>query len=202
MKKVVRTVWISLLSGLAFLVACTSSKGLSRSEKKHLKEERTAIIAEIDQKRQESQIVEDAGIMLRFRDNELGLRQRLGEINELLGDDEAKADNEKQIGIIHNEMDSLVAVLEKDREHPLLYGVPIEDPTYLQRLKDRRRNELTTQLNQLMEAIKQRENACVYGSPEVIQSYDAKTRRMKQEATELRKELQELDNDGSTTGEK
>ena len=44
MKKVVRTVWVSLLSGLAFLVACASPNGLSRAEKKQLKAERAAII--------------------------------------------------------------------------------------------------------------------------------------------------------------
>lgn len=33
MKKVVRTVWISLLSGLAFLAACTSSKDSSKDNK-------------------------------------------------------------------------------------------------------------------------------------------------------------------------
>ena len=43
MKKVVRVVWIGALSGLAFLTACCTTRGLSRAEKKKLKEEKAAI---------------------------------------------------------------------------------------------------------------------------------------------------------------
>ena len=43
MKKVVRSIWICALSGLAFLGACCSSRGLSRAEKKKLMKERDAI---------------------------------------------------------------------------------------------------------------------------------------------------------------
>lgn len=202
MKKVVRTVWISILSGLAFLVACTSSKGLTRAEKKQLKEERTAIITQIEAQRQESLVVEDPGIMLRYKDSELSLRQRLGEINTLLKDNTAIAENDLQIGNIHSEMDSLQAVLDKSKEHPLLYGVPVDDTTYTQTTKDKERIELNKQLQQLTEAIRRREGACVYGSPEVIQRYGAETRRMKQEAEQIREKLRELDNDGNGTGEK
>ena len=49
MKKVVRTVWISLLTGLAFLVACTTPKGLTRAEKKQLKAERAELVAQIEE---------------------------------------------------------------------------------------------------------------------------------------------------------
>ena len=82
-------------------------------------------------------------------------------------------------------MDSLQAVIESNREPiPLLYGPPVSD----------RRRELTSLLNQLLEAIRRREGACVYGSPEVIQQYGEETRRMKQQAAELQKQLDELDN--------
>ena len=43
MKKVVRTVWIGALSGLAFLAACCSTKGLSKAERKQLMHERDSI---------------------------------------------------------------------------------------------------------------------------------------------------------------
>lgn len=43
MKKVVRSVWISALSGLAFLVACCTQRGLTRAEKKKLVKERDSI---------------------------------------------------------------------------------------------------------------------------------------------------------------
>lgn len=40
MKKVVRSVWICALSGLAFLTACTVQNGLTRKERKQLMKER------------------------------------------------------------------------------------------------------------------------------------------------------------------
>ena len=44
MKKVVRTVWIGALSGLAFLAACCTTKGgLTRAERKQLIKERDSI---------------------------------------------------------------------------------------------------------------------------------------------------------------
>lgn len=185
MKKVVRTVWISLLSGLAFLVACTSGKGLTRAEKKQLKQERSAIISQIDQRRLESQDIDNPQTMMGYRAEELQLRRRLGEINGLLNDKQATLDNEEQMGNLTSELDSLQAVINSGHDTPpLLYGPPVTD----------RRRELTNQLNQLLEAIKRRESACVYGSPEVIQRYGEETRRMRQEAEELRQQINELDN--------
>ena len=43
MKKVVRTVYIGALSGLAFLAACCSQNGLTRKERKQLVKERDSI---------------------------------------------------------------------------------------------------------------------------------------------------------------
>lgn len=43
MKKVVRSVWISALSGLAFLGACCSQNGLTRKERKQLIKEREQV---------------------------------------------------------------------------------------------------------------------------------------------------------------
>lgn len=43
MKKIVRIVWIGALSGLAFLVACCSTKGLTKAEKKQLTQDRDSI---------------------------------------------------------------------------------------------------------------------------------------------------------------
>ena len=54
MKKVVRTVWISLLSGLAFLVACTCQNKLTRAEKKQLKQERAVIMEQIEAAKQDA----------------------------------------------------------------------------------------------------------------------------------------------------
>ena len=43
MKKVVRSVWICALSGLAFLAACTVQNGLTRKERKQLMKERKQV---------------------------------------------------------------------------------------------------------------------------------------------------------------
>ena len=46
MKKVVRTVWISVLTGLALLVACDTQNRLKRAEKRQLKQDNIAIVPE------------------------------------------------------------------------------------------------------------------------------------------------------------
>lgn len=48
MKKVVRTVWISILTGLAFLAACTCPNKMTKTEKKQAKQERDSITDEVN----------------------------------------------------------------------------------------------------------------------------------------------------------
>ena len=190
MKKVVRTVWIGLLSGLAFLVACTSPKGLTRAEKKQLKEERAALISQIDQQRQESQNTNDPSQVLNYRNSEYDLRQRLSVINSKLGDRSAQMDNCQEMGIILDDMNSLKAAADANTPKPVLYGPPTSDPVN----KKEKKKELQSQLDQLLQAIKRRENSCVYGSPEVIERYGQETRRMRQEAAKLQQQIEDLDN--------
>ena len=182
MKKVVRTVWIGLLSGLAFLAACTSSKGLSRAERKQLKAERTDLINLINQ--QSAYSSNDPRVMFEIKQSEMGLRQRLNEIDQQLGNEKAIAKNNAQMGIVHSEMDSLMKVINAEVE-PCLYGPPITD----------RRTELQNKLDQLLQAIQRRESSCVYGSPEIIQRYGEETRRLRQEADSIQQELNKLDNE-------
>ncbi len=191
MKKVVRTVWIGLLSGLAFLVACTSPKGLTRAEKKQLKEERAALISQIDQQRQESQNTNDPSQVLNYRNSEYDLRQRLSVINSKLGDRSAQMDNCQEMGLILDEMDSLKAAVDANTPKPVLYGPPTSNPVN----KKERKKELQSQLDQLLQAIQRRENSCVYGSPEVIERYGQETRRMRQEAADLQQQIEDLDNE-------
>jgi hypothetical protein len=201
MKKVVRTVWISLLTGLAFLVACTSPKGLTRAEKKQLKAERTALITQIDQQRHDCEGVTDPDVLLQFRSSEYSLRSRLSEINSKLGDTDAQAENGQQMGIIVTEIDSLRAVISSKYEYEVLYGVPTVDPIQEQEMKNQRRKELQEQLDQLMQAIQRRETSCVYGSPEIIQRYGEETRRMRQQAEDIQQQIKELDEDGNKSQE-
>lgn len=191
MKKVVRTVWIGLLSGLAFLVACTSPKGLTRAEKKQLKEERAALISQIDQQRQESLNTDDPSQVLLYRNSEYDLRQRLSVINSKLGDRSAQMDNCQEMGIILDELDSLKAAADANTPKPVLYGPPTSNPVN----KKERKKELQSQLDQLLQAIQRRENSCVYGSPEVIERYGQETRRMRQEAADLQQQIEDLDNE-------
>lgn len=192
MKKVVRTVWISLLSGLAFLVACTSQKGLTRAEKKQLKAERKALVEQIAT--QSGYASEVPQTMFNFRHEELVLRQRLEEIDLLLGDKDAVAENSKKMGIIRSELDSLENVINSDIIQPCVYGPPVDDPFYMDE-KEQTRMELMNRLDTLHETLKRRESACVYGSPEIIQRYREETNRLRQEAAAIEKQLQELDNE-------
>ena len=49
MKKLVRSVWICALTGLAFLAACTMQSGLTRSQIRQLTKKRQALIERINQ---------------------------------------------------------------------------------------------------------------------------------------------------------
>ena len=92
MKKVVRTVWISLLTGLAFLVACTCQNKLTRAERKQLRQERDSIVAQASRTGDpNSNLSKDRKYQLRKKQRDYELWQRVYEIDTLLGD--KKADN-------------------------------------------------------------------------------------------------------------
>lgn len=194
MKKVVRTVWISLLSGLAFLVACTSPKGLSRAEKKQLKAERADLINRINQ--QSSFNSNDPKIMYEIKQDEMGLLQRLNEIDLQLGDEKSIAENNSKIDIVSSEIDSLRNVIKSTTEpEPCVYGPPIiDEPTSIPE-EIQLKEDLTRRLMEIQGILKRRESACVYGSPEVIEKYRQQTELLKIEAKEIEKQLEELDNE-------
>jgi len=149
MKKIVRNVWIGALSGLAFLAACCSSKGLSKAEKKELIRERDSI-QEILSKREGSCIYGTPEVMERYKNETKRLQYQLDSINARLSGD-----------------------------------VDFE--------KNARRQALQERIDELQTALKQREGACIYGSPEVMQRYGEKTREMQEELEEAQRQLQELD---------
>lgn len=196
MKKVVRTVWISLLSGLAFLVACTSPKGLSRAEKKQLKAERAELVAEIE--RHAAIQAGDTKAMLYLKEEALDLHERLAAIDLRLGDQKNLDQNNRTINNLRQEVDSLrqvISDLENNVIEPCVYGPPpVDDPFYMDE-KEQQRRELMDRLEVLQNTIRKRESACVYGSPEVIQRYGEETRRLKKEAQDIEKQLEELDKD-------
>ena len=169
MKKVVRTVWISILSGLAFLGACCTSKGHQRVECLY------------------------------------GPPEALESERPDPGKDARKAELQQQL-------DSLESVLKR-RETACVYGSPevmdryrAETNRIRQQVVDikqelielgggkaMRRAELQQRLDSLQAIIKQREMSCVYGSPEIIQSYGQETNNLRQQANEIQEEIDKLD---------
>ena len=87
MKKLVRTVYIGALSGLAFLAACCTTKGLSKAEKKQLEHDRDSI-QQILARREGAavygspEIIQEYGKETqRMRDEIQAIRKELKELN-------------------------------------------------------------------------------------------------------------------------
>lgn len=165
MKKVVRTVWIATLSGLAFLAACCTTKGgLTRSEKRQLIKERDSI-QQILSRREGSTIYGTPEIMQQYSLETLRLRSRLDTINYRLGKDVDLEASAQRL---------------KDKEQQ------IEKMNQINALRER--------LETLRNTIRERESSCVYGSPEVMERYGRETNRLRDEAAELELQLMELEN--------
>ena len=196
MKKVVRTVWISLLTGLAFLVACTTPKGLTRAEKKQLKAERAELVAQIEQ--HAAIEADDQKALLSLKVEERNLRERLYLIDDRLRRFDEREQDSAELHRINNEIDSLrrlIDDLENNVIEPCVYGPPPVDEPVILDIKEQQRHELMDRLEVLYNTIRRRESACVYGSPEVLQKYKEETNRLRQEAKGIEKQLEELDKD-------
>lgn len=163
MKKVVRIVWIGALTGLAFLAACCSTKGLTRAEKKQLKKDRDSI-----------QEILKIHCMATPEDNPVALAEFEAESNRL-----------------KYQIDSINFRLGKN--------VDIEQSK--QRLEQSKQEvemskqgiTLRQRIDELKNAIRMREGACVYGSPEVIQAYGKKTQEMRDELEKLESQLEQIE---------
>lgn len=121
MKKIVRTVWISALSGLAFLTACCSSKGLTRSERKQLVKERDSI-QEILKMREMAAVYGSPEVLANYAAETYRLRNQLDSINYKLGED---VDLEKSARRL--ELQQRIAELQgalQRREGACVYGSP------------------------------------------------------------------------------
>ena len=158
MKKVVRTVCIGALSGLAFLAACCTTRGgLTRAERKQLTQERDSI-QEILKMREMSAVYGSPEIIARYGVETMRLRYELDSLNQRLGEEV--------------DVEATKAAYEKSKT----------------------RAQLVERLHQLRIALEDREGACVYGSPEIIQKYGEETERMRQEVEEIQNQIKELDN--------
>ena len=164
MKKVVRTVWIATLSGLAFLAACCSTKGgLTRSERKQLIRERDSI-QEILSRREGACVYGSPEIIQRYGLETLRLRSQLDTINYRLGEDVDLEQSAQRV---------------RDKE------LQIEKMESIREKRER--------LEVLRNTIKERESSCIYGTPEVMERYGKETRRLKEQADELEMEIKALE---------
>lgn len=89
MKKFGRTIWIGVLAELAFLGACATHKGLTKSERAQLVRERDSI-QEILNKREGAAVYGSPEIIKAFGAETQRLRHQLDSINKRLGENEPK----------------------------------------------------------------------------------------------------------------
>ena len=121
MKKVVRTVWISVLSGLAFLAACCSAKGLSKAERKQLEQERDSI-QDILTRREGAAVYGSPEIIANYRLETLRMQSRLDTINSQLGEDVDLEKSALRVAL-QERITELQAAIQR-REGACVYGSP------------------------------------------------------------------------------
>lgn len=143
MKKVVRTVWIGVLSGLAFLSACCSSNGLSRKERRQLVKERDSI-QEILNMREMAAVYGSPDVIAFYGAENARLQYELDSINHRLGK-EVDMEKSKQRMALKKQLAELQQALQY-REGACVYG----SPEVIQRY-----GEETRQLRQQVEELRQ-----------------------------------------------
>lgn len=165
MKKIVRTVWIGALSGLAFLAACTAKNGLSRSERKQLIKQRDEIQTLLKM-RESSAVYGSPEVMMNYGLQTMRMRNKLDSINFRLGENVDIEKSTEQLKKREKEVNNFMKT-----------------------------KELRMRLESLMATIREREGSCVYGSPEIIEEYGRETRRLRQEAEQIRKQIEDIENE-------
>ena len=143
MKKLVRVVWIGALSGLAFLVACASSNGLTRKERKQLKRERDSI-QEILNMREMAAVYGSPDIIASYGAENARLQYELDSINHRLGKDVDMEKSKKRLAL-KKQLAELQQALQY-REGACVYG----SPEIIQRY-----GEETRQMRQQVEELRQ-----------------------------------------------
>ncbi len=136
MKKVVRIVWIGALSGLAFLAACCSSKGLTRKERKQLVKARDSI-QEVLKMREMAAVYGSPEIIANYGAETYRLRCQLDSINARLGEDVDLEKSARRVAL-QERIAELQAALQR-REGACVYGSPEIIQAYgreTQRLRD------------------------------------------------------------------
>lgn len=147
MKKVVRTVWIGALSGLAFLGACCSSGGLSKKERKQLAKERDSIQSILNM-REMAAVYGSPDILASYKAENYRLQNQLDSINAKLGKDVDLEKSAKRLSL-QQQIADLQKALQR-REGACVYGSPEVIQQYGEETR-RMRSDLEDLRNQLEE---------------------------------------------------
>lgn len=167
MKKIVRTVYIGALSGLAFLAACCSTKGLSKAERKQLIKERDSI-QDILTRREGAAVYGSPEIIAKYGAETYRLRSQLDSINAKLGENVDLEKSARRVAL-QERIVELQAALQR-REGACVYGSPEIIQEYgkeTQRMRDELqavRKELR-ELNEPTSKVFEGDAEVLYGSP-------------------------------------
>ena len=168
MKKVVRTVWIGALSGLAFLAACCSQNGLTRKERRQLLKQRDSI-QEILTRREGAAVYGSPEIIARYGAETYRLQNQLDSINAKLGVYVDLEKSARRLALQERIVELQEAI--QYREGACVYGSPEIIEEYgreTQRMIDEVkaiRKELK-ELNTPQDQINQGKTETLYGSPQ------------------------------------
>lgn len=168
MKKVVRTVWIGALSGLAFLAACCSQNGLTRKERRQLVKQRDSI-QEILTRREGAAVYGSPEIIARYGAETYRLQNQLDSINAKLGVYVDLEKSARRLALQERIVELQEAI--QYREGACVYGSPEIIEEYgreTQRMIDEVkaiRKELK-ELNTPQDQINQGKTETLYGSPQ------------------------------------
>lgn len=161
-----------MLTGLAFLVACTGPGKLTRAEKKQLKKERTEIVTQLQKYQKEWRIDAENSLisigpsialdedkftaiksLYKDRQEEQALLKRLMGIDQTLKNNKAATESQQKMDSVQDRINMLQdAILNV--ETPKLYGPPPVDRTDRQRMMD-----------SIREARSREDRGLVYGPP-------------------------------------
>ena len=122
MKKVVRSVWICALSGLAFLGACCTQNGLTRKERKQLLKEREQVEMQLSNYKCDEIDTPFIDVYMGRRNEKYVLENKLDSINFRLGDTLDLDRNFRRRQILLR-IDSLNYLVEH-YSPPCIYGSP------------------------------------------------------------------------------
>lgn len=218
MKRIIRIVWISALTGLAFLVACTCHNKLSKQEKKALKERRSEIVERLDQFNTNDYHLWEAnllnpnsdlgigermnGLEILSKDNkeEIQLRQEMHEIDSLLNDTTAMKKDKQSISNAMAKQKFIKKSIE-DAIPPCVYGPPevmgrrnqdIEEP--IEPVEEEPDNEGQDKRDPIYRSKDKREGGVVYGPPPTQDNKRMSREERKKKIEQMEKEVDSIGN--------